>query len=89
MKHTPLKKVSNKMAKQKRQERQLKTQLFERCKGLCEDCGQPPDFRGLSKHEIVYRSRGGNPLDPDNCKMLCGTCHSKRHGLNEIKEFLN
>lgn len=80
-----MKKISNKMVKQKKQEKELILKLLERCHGLCEDCGRLPDFRGLSKHEKVFRSHGGDPLASDNCLMLCGVCHSKRHGINEIQ----
>lgn len=26
-------------------------------------------------NERVPRSKGGNPLDPNNCELLCGDCH--------------
>lgn len=69
--------------KQTKEEQKLKQELLERCKGLCECCHRPPDFRGLSKHEIIFRSKGGNPLDKDNVLMLCGRCHSGKHGIKE------
>lgn len=71
------------MAKQKVKERILSQQLLSKCNGLCMDCGNPPDWRGLSKHEIVFRSQGGNPLEESNCILICGKCHSKRHGIIE------
>jgi len=58
--------------------------LLPRCKGLCEACGKRPDWRGLVKHELVHRSQGGDPLDPDNCQMRCGSCHSAVHGVKEV-----
>ena len=79
-----MKRISDKMAAQKVKERELSQKLLERCQGLCEDCGRAPDWRNLSKHEIVFRSRGGGPLDESNCLMLCGKCHSKRHGIKEV-----
>ena len=39
--------------------------------------------RGLYKHEIKFRSQGGDPLDPNNCLMVCGKCSSKEHGIHE------
>jgi 5-methylcytosine-specific restriction endonuclease McrA len=30
-------------------------------------------------HEIVPRSRGGDPHDPANCLLLCPQCHAKAH----------
>jgi len=74
-----MKRISRKRQAQKRKEVELIQALLIRCNGLCEKCGGLPDFRGLSKHEIVFRSHGGDPLDPDNCLMLCGDCHAKEH----------
>ncbi len=78
---TELKRISNKMAAQKVKERALRLKLLERCQGLCELCHRAPDWRGLSKHEKIFRSQGGDPLDPDNCLMLCGVCHDLKHGI--------
>lgn len=30
-------------------------------------------------HEIVFRSRGGDPTDPTNCVLLCDPCHRDVH----------
>lgn len=79
----PINKIRPEMRKQKLSEKELRQILLERCKGLCENCHNPPDFRGLSKHEIRFRSRGGNPLDPENCLMLCGKCHNDKHHIKE------
>ena len=32
-------------------------------------------------HEIVLRSRGGDPNDPTNCELLCGADHAREHRL--------
>ncbi len=33
-------------------------------------------------HEVIPRSRGGSPTDPDNCRLLCARkCHPEAHGL--------
>ena len=71
------------MAKQRRKERAFTAELVNRTGGRCQRCGQLPDWRGLSKHEKVKRSQGGDPLDPNNCEILCGRCHSKEHGIKE------
>lgn len=76
-------KVSKNKRKQKTGEKELRQKLMVRCKGLCENCHKPPDWRGLSKHEIKFRSRGGNCLDPENCIMLCGRCHHEKHHIHE------
>jgi len=75
LKHTPIRKVSKKMAEQKRQEAKLTQELLYKCGGVCEICNQW-SFYGLSKHEIIFRGRGGNPCDPLNCLMLCRNCHN-------------
>ncbi len=79
----PINQMSNGKYKQVKAEQKLKKELVEKCGGLCENCHQPPDFRGLSKHEKVFRSHGGNPLDKNNVEILCGRCHSLRHGVIE------
>ena len=57
-----------------------RTLWFARCiGGLCEECHNPPDFTGLHPHEEVFRSRGGK-LSLENSKMLCGKCHTSKHG---------
>lgn len=32
-----------------------------------------------SVHEIVFRSRGGDPTTPSNCVLLCEPCHRAVH----------
>ncbi len=51
--------------------------------GLCEECKQKPDWRGLAKHHIVKRSHNGSD-DRTNLKWLCGVCHSKAHYIKEV-----
>jgi len=81
-----LRSISKKRSRERYKERKLTRKLLARCGGLCEGCGEPPDWRGLSKHEKIHRSQGGDPLDPDNCEMLCGKCHSKQHGIFEAED---
>ena len=65
-----MRQVSKKKQKVMYGERKLRRELLKRCNGLCEMCGKPPDFRGLVKHEKIFRSQGGDPLDPANCLMV-------------------
>jgi hypothetical protein len=83
MKRSPIRRISNKKMHQNKEERILIEKLMERCHGKCESCGHIPDWRGLSKHEIIFRSHGGDPTDPDNCLMLCGKCHAACHNILE------
>ena len=32
-------------------------------------------------HEIVPRSRGGDPTNPDECELLCEKHHREAHGI--------
>jgi len=48
--------------------------------GKCSECGGRGDWRGLSLSHSVPLARGGK-TDTINCKLLCGICHDKRHGL--------
>lgn len=89
-----MKQISKKHAEEMRKEREIMPLLCERAGGFwngyfcvggrCEKCHNPADWRGLSKHEIKFRSQGGDPTDPDNCLLLCGRCHSVKHGVREV-----
>jgi len=83
MRRSILRSVSKKRSRERYRERKLRRELLKRCGGLCELCGELPDWRGLYKHEIKFRSQGGDPLDPNNCLMVCGKCSSKEHGIHE------
>ncbi|KKN75625.1 hypothetical protein LCGC14_0378630 [marine sediment metagenome] len=41
----------------------------------CQRCGIPPGRsvgnRATEVHEVVSRARGGDILDPENCRALC------------------
>lgn len=50
--------------------------------GLCEECHQKADWRGLAKHHKVFRSHNGNDT-ADNILWLCGKCHSLYHNIRE------
>ncbi len=56
--------------------------VIARAGGLCEVCGvlvaddcEPHLPYRAHVHEIVPRSLGGNPYDPNNCQLLCRLCH--------------
>lgn len=84
MKRTRINPISDKRRQQILQEKALAYQLFGKQHGLCGECGKSLDWRA-AKHEIVFRSRGGSPIDEENCVLLCGVCHSKAHGIEEGK----
>ena len=52
---------------------------------VCVDCGGFGDWRGLAIHHIKHKKMGGNKnLDTlTNLVLLCGECHSARHGIVE------
>lgn len=50
--------------------------------GKCEVCHQLPDWRGLGKHHIIFRSHNGSD-NRDNLKWVYGRCHSKFHNIRE------
>ena len=77
-----MKRVSKKMATQKREEAKLKKWMVEQSGGVlgiedrgvatCAKCGK---WRWVGKHEIIPRSLGGDPLDLENCILLCDPCN--------------
>lgn len=86
LKRTPIKKKPYKIkqvsSKQSKRIRNL-SKLEPPENGLCQLCGKLPDFRGLQKHHIVFRSHQGQD-DYDNIKWICGRCHSAKHGIKEV-----
>lgn len=63
--------------------------VWSRANHRCEDCGRhvckpretDSPFDVGHVHEVIPRSRGGDPTDPTNCVLACVICHAKRHGL--------
>lgn len=76
LKRKPLNKISK---KQKARNREL-AKIKPPEDGLCQECKRPPDWRGLSRHHLLFRSHGGKDT-ADNLKWLCGICHDKMHGI--------
>ena len=91
MKRTPLKRKPCKWVRQpisKIGKKQIKrnkelSKIPPPTDGLCVNCRKPPDFRGLGKHHIKFRSHSGTD-NKSNIAWLCGKCHSKKHGINEV-----
>ena len=48
--------------------------VYNRSHGLCEICGKKPDWRGLSGHHVIFRSRG-RVDSAGNTLIACGICH--------------
>ena len=82
-----IRRISKKKRKQLLREKELTAILWEKQNGLCADCGRALRF-GSAKHEIKFRSQGGDPTDENNCILLCLPCHSKRHGIRIIEDGL-
>jgi 5-methylcytosine-specific restriction endonuclease McrA len=83
MKRTPLRKVSKKQAKRNRELAKIPPPED----GKCQQCHELPDFRGLAKHHIILRSRGGSD-SRDNLVFLCGRCHNLAHHIFEVREIV-
>jgi len=79
MKRTRINPISDKQKEGNRQLAQIKPPI----NGRCQECGNLPDFRGLSKHHKEFRSRGGSD-DIENLIWLCGKCHSRKEGIKEV-----
>ncbi len=85
MRRTPLRKVSKKRAAQLKVEKLLTARLIVKQKGRCADCNKLLGW-GSAKHEIKFRSHGGDPTDETNCELLCLVCHAKEHHIIIIEE---
>lgn len=88
MRRKPLRKISVKKAAQLKAEKLLTGRLIIKQKGRCADCNKLLGW-GSAKHEIKFRSQGGDPTDETNCVLLCLKCHGKAHGIKIITGGLN
>lgn len=79
MKKTCIRPISDKQKERNRQLAQIKPPKD----GRCQECGKLPDWRGLSKHHIEFRSHCGSDAI-ENLIWLCGKCSSKAHGIKEV-----
>ena len=52
MRRTQIRQVSKKKARQMRRERLLKKEMLEQSGGVCNECHQPPDFRGFQNMRL-------------------------------------
>lgn len=52
---------------------------FELDKHRCIFCHKRLDLDAAHEHEIVWRSKQGDPLDIDNVVTLCAKCHGDIH----------
>ena len=84
MKRSRIKPISDKRRVQLVKEKELTAKLLVKQKGLCAECGRPLGWAS-AKHEIKFRSHGGDPTDENNCELLCVYCHMKAHGIR-VKE---
>jgi 5-methylcytosine-specific restriction endonuclease McrA len=80
MKRGRIKPISDKQRVDLLKRKRLKEYLFIKQDGLCAECGQKPDWRGLSLHHLLHLSQGGE-TNEHNCILICGRCHSKYHRI--------
>ena len=57
----------------------VRAQVIARDQCRCRVCGVVVSFSGAHVHEVVFRSQGGNPLDPAQCVTTCPRCHREVH----------
>jgi 5-methylcytosine-specific restriction endonuclease McrA len=61
---------------------QVRAIVLRRERDRCQRCGIPVSYdvhpaadARAQVNEIVPKSQGGDPLDPDNCELTCRKCH--------------
>ena len=52
-----------------------RVQVWNRDRRCCRRCGCWVGIKEAHVHEVVFRSHGGDPLDPKQCLTLCPHCH--------------
>lgn len=85
MKRTRIKPISRKRQTVIKYEAVMREVVLQRANGLCERCGQAPDWRGLSIHHTKHKGMGGtiHLYLSDEMEAICGKCHSEEHGVQE------
>ena len=79
MKKTRIKPVGKKGEANRSALKKVTPALKEVSQGHCMNCGKMPDFRGLQRHELKYRSQGGK-IDETNTVLWCASCHAGEKG---------
>ena len=82
MKKSRINKISMKQLEERGTRLMLKADLIIEHGGLCMECLQRADWRGLSMHHKVSLAQGGK-TERDNVILLCGTCHNYFHHIKE------
>lgn len=86
--------IARKRARLRRESRAARSAcvylVFHRARSQCEACGvnvlPAMDPRATvwtvgHCHEIIMRSLGGDPADPESVTLLCQRCHAAAHRL--------
>ncbi|GGB43446.1 hypothetical protein GCM10011409_21320 [Lentibacillus populi] len=71
-----------KRAKRGEFSKEVRQQVYERDRGLCQQCGR----RGEEIHHVKFKSRGGRGVFT-NGLTLCHLCHKKVHMNGELTEY--
>lgn len=63
--------------------------IFERDKGICQDCGIPvlfnaPEEWDNSFHRAHIRGKRMHGDDDSNVRALCGRCHRREHNPKSV-----
>lgn len=79
---TRLAQQSRKRLEQNAARASCRAAVIKRDNWRCRGAGLIPDHRcagPLDVHEVLPRSRGGDPLDPDACIAVCREAHGWLH----------
>ena len=67
----------------------LRQYVYERDKGICQDCGKQIELTNSNIHHVHELNKGGTN-HPSNLKTLCIDCHKLRHPwLEDGRDKLN
>ena len=85
MKKSPLRKVSQKQARELKKRSELKRELIEKYGEHCMTCqDKNRDFRGISLSHIVALGQLGKTTQ-GNCLLECYICHEKYEKHAELR----
>ena len=84
MKRSYINKVSDKQKVEIQKRKDLKAELMKTWNGICPDCNERPDFRGVCLIHKKSLAQGGQ-TDALNTYLGCFKCHNRKyHGIKEV-----
>jgi len=85
MKHTAIRRVSDKQKVELALRAKIKRELIEEFGERCMECGKSPSWLPLELSHEISLGQGGKTTK-ENCRILCHKCHAEKKHHERIIE---